>query len=304
MPGKGGFARRPEHPYRVASLVSLSDELQQLAGQALPPGDAISAIFVIPEQMLPRDWTGVGGIHRVPEQALLFTAHGVVHAQVSAPDEQLAQARYLSGDHLFYARLFMILVYGRLELYGAVDGSLIQIIVEYNSVSQELIQPELYKLLRQAWQPLPVEKSSQNETGARLNNLELKSTKFCSGLRSYSLQRDERLLDFVFQPLIRKKKFGFSQQPVAPSSLVALTDRQLILIEEGLTSATSYGYFITFCPLASVVNIALTPNDTLKMNGFLQDLSINLGQAQVTANHRLTLENSNALAAQSLWQSH
>jgi hypothetical protein len=303
MPGKGGFARRPEHPYRVAGLASLSDELQQLASQALPADEPASAIFVIPEQMLSRDWTGLGGIHRVPEQALIFTPHGVLHVQAGESSDGLGQVKYLPGDQLLFARLIMILVYGRIELYGAVDGNLLQISVEYNSVSQELIQPELYQLLRMAWRQVGAEKPSQNRSSSLQNSLELKSTKFASGLRSYALQQDERLLDYVFQPAIQKKKFGFSKQTIAPANLTALSDRQLIIIEEGLSSATSYGYFFTFCPCENVMRVELKTNESLKTNGRHQDVCFYLCKDGVTADHLFTLENENAQACKSLWAS-
>jgi hypothetical protein len=300
MESKGGFARRPEHPYRVASLDHLSGELQQLASQALPAAEAVSAIFVVPEQMLSRDWSGIGGIHRVAAQALIFTPNGVAHAQASIPDEAPGRAVYLRGDQLFYLRLIMVLVYGRIELYGVVDGSLLQVVVEYNSVSQELIQPELYRLLRLSWQP---GKPGDNHhlTGALLNSLELKSTKFCSGLRNYALQPDEHLSGYIFQPLIQKKKFGFSKQPLAPASLIALTDRQLILVEEGLTSAMSYGYFFTICPIENVSQIELRPNEAVKANNPIQDVQFQFTRDGVTTERKLTFENPNAQAAQALW---
>lgn len=303
MESKGGFARRPEHPYRVASLDHLSSELQQLASLALPAAEEVRAIFVVPEQMLSRDWSGIGGIHRVAAQALIFTPKGVAHAQASLPDEAPGRAIYLRGDQLFYLRLIMILVYGRIELYGVVEGSLQQVVVEYNSVSQELIQPELYRLLRLSWQPGNAGNNNHHLTGALLNSLELKSTKFCSGLRNYALQPDEHLSGYIFQPLIQKKKFGFSKQPVAPASLIALTNRQLILVEEGLTSATSYGYFFTICPIENVSQIELRPNEALKANLPLQNVQFHLKRDGMAAERSLVFENPNAQAAQALWAS-
>jgi len=304
MQSKGGFARRPEHPYRIKSLADLSDGLRRLAEQVQPYAETINSIYVIPEQMLSRDWSGLGGIHRVPEQALLFTPHGVIHVQAGETMAEIGHAQYLPGDRLLYARLIIVLIYGRIELVGVIDDNLTRIIVEYNSVSQELLQPELYKFLRLAWNQVDAEKSTDNQTAFLLNQLEQQSDKFGSGLRNYSLQKDEQLQGYVFQPRPHKQKYRISHQPIAPASLLALTDKQLLIIEEGITSATSYGYFFTYCPNANVVNVETKTDDEIKTKNGLQDVCIHLRKDNVTEDHQLTLKNEHALAFEALWASH
>ena len=295
MPGTGGFARRPEHPYPVKSLENLPDELQQLAEQTIPEGKPVNMIYVIPEQQLSKDWSGLGGVHQVPVQALLFTPHGVIHVQAGESSAEIGRATYLPGDCLLYARMIMVLVYGRIELFGVVDNALTQIVAEYNSVSYELLQPELYNFLRLAWRPAGPEKSHKAQPAVYLSMLYQQSDKFGNGLKHYSLQDDEQLLGYVFQPARHKPKFASSRTPPKPGSLLTLTDRQLILIEEGISSAMSYGYFITWCPIANVTGVETRPNDTR------QDVCVHLRKGAVTAEIQLTQDNPNALACEALW---
>ncbi len=74
MPGP--YSRRTDHPYLVKSLQDLPDGLRPLAGQTLEAGEPAETIFVMPAQLLPKNFGGRGGMHLAPERALLFTARG------------------------------------------------------------------------------------------------------------------------------------------------------------------------------------------------------------------------------------
>jgi len=294
MQSKSVFSRRAEYPYQVKSLANLPDGLRQLAEQAIPAAEPTNTIFVIPEQMMPKKLGGLGGMHRVPEQALLFTPHGVIHVQAGESADEMGQAKYLPGNSLLYVRVSLVLLYGQMELFVAVNDSLTRIVVQYNSVSHELMLPALKNFLRLAWDQTR-DQESNGYQNLLLGKLEEQSYKFRSGLTNHCLQPDESLLGFVFQPRILKRYLHMFNRLIEPASLLALTDKQLITIEEGSTSATSYGYFFTFCPKANVVNIET------KTNARLQDVYIHLRKDNVTADHQLTLENANALASQALW---
>lgn len=293
MQATGGTSRRREYPYQVRDLANLPDGLRQLAEQALPLAERAETIFVIPGQMLAKKFGGMGGMHWVPEQALLFTAQGVVHVQAGKSPDEIGHATYLPGASLLYARVSLVILYGRMELCGGSEN-LTRIVVEYNSVSHELMQPAFLNFLRLAWKPAQFreENNYQNLLKGKLNE---QSYKFSSGLEKYCLQADEYLHGFVFQPRVYKHYFRVFHRLTAPASLLALTDRQLILIEEGMTSATSYGYFFTYCPRANVLNVDTKPSDKL------DEVHVQLGKDAMRADFKVTQEKNNALACQDLW---
>jgi len=292
MPGPNIFARRTEHPYRAKTVADLPGTLRQLAGQSLGPDEPANAIFVVPPQMFLRNWWG--GLRHVPEQALLFTSQGVLHIQRAASPGQIGQTTYLRGDQLVYAHLSLLLLYGRLELVGQLRGALVRIIVEYNTVAHDLLQPALHQFLRLAWGQAQA-RENEDRTDALLRDLEEQSLKFRNGLRHYALQSDERLLGFVFQPRITQRYWRLFHRLIAPAALLALTDHELIAIEEDRTTSAAYGWLFTFCPRVCVVGIEARPCEAW------QDLHVHLARGGVAAERRVTVGNEAALAWQALW---
>jgi hypothetical protein len=288
----GPFARRPEHPYLVDSLADLPSDLRKLAEQVLEPAEPVNTIFVVPPQTMPKNMDGRGGMHRLPEQALLFTAHRVVHVQVADVSGMPGQATWLSIDQLFYVQLIMILLYGRLEFYGVEGNALTSIVVEYNIVAHNLLQPALHGFLRQAW---GTASNNEDRTETLLEGLGQQSFKFRNGLRRYGLLPGAKLLGFAFQPRIAKRILRMFDRIVTPAALLAFTENELVVIEEGRTTPTSYGWFITFCPRDCLAKVETVPNAKGK------DVLIRMRKGSNAANHQVTLDNDTAQAWLSLW---
>jgi hypothetical protein len=298
MPTPNLPARRTQHPYRVERPADLSAELRQLAEQSLLPDDPIHTIFVIPAQLLPVRFGGQGGeMHTVPEQALLFTAHGVLHVQGENPPEQPSQTTYLQGDRLLYAHLSMILTYEKLELCGIANSALARIVIEYCAVGHALLQPALLRLLRLAWGNFSPDNPGVYSTGFLLYHLEQESFKFNSGLSVYVLQPGEQLLGYVFQPPIMKRYLGVIRRPVASPVLLALTESELVIIEEGITNTTRYGMFITYCPRICVSGVEI------KADAAWQDVCVHLSRGDFSAERWTKLESKAAQAWQDLCSS-
>ena len=251
---------------------------------------------MIPGQMLAEKLGGFGGMHWVPEQALVFTEQGVLHVQAGKTGAEQGTVNYLMGSSLLYGRVSLVILYGRMELCGVVDGGLKQIVVEYNSVSHELMQPAFLTFLRLAW-PAAQFHEANNYQNLLKGSLQDQSYKFRSGLEKHCLQADEYVQGFVFQPRLVKRYLRFIHRLIAPASLMTLTDRQLILIEEGMTSATSYGYFFTWCPLQNVARIEI------RLKDHLREVYATLQKDGVSVEHRLTQIPANAEACQALWES-
>ncbi len=298
MPAPNIYSRRAGHPYQAETVADLPAELRLLAEGSLLSDDPIRTIFVVPPQTLLQKAAGRGGVRRLPVQALLFTTGGVLHLQGANPSGQAGQAVYLRSDSLIYAHLSLVLLYGRLELCGVSGGAQRRIVVEYNTVRHDLIQPELGRLLFLMGEPAHAVQSNDGMTGALLEKIQQRSMKFRNGLQIYALQPGDGLLDFVFQPRILKRYGRIFRRLAAPASLIALTGRELILIEDGPANTTSYGWRFTFCPRKNITGVETSPN------GVWQDVQVHLAKGEIQANHRLTLENDAAQTWLSIWQRH
>ncbi len=291
--------RRTDHPYLVAHLHDLPGSLAQLAGQALEADEPLETLFVMPPQALPKNFGGRGGMHLAPERALLFTARGVLFVQDAGASGQPAQAVALHGDQLLYAHLTQILLYGRLELCAVEHDALKRIVVEYNTVGHFLLQPALQRLLRLAWdEPPGMPGLDSDSTESVLEALGERSFKFKGGLRYHGLLPGERLLGCVFQPRILRRVLGIFPRLAEPAALLALTEHQILLIEEGRTNATSYGWFITFCPRRCVTGIETAPHAAW------QEVQVHLQKGSISAERRVIVENAAAQAWRDLWSSH
>ncbi len=282
------------HPYAVQSLGDLPVSLRQAAEQALETGEPIHSNFVVPAQVSPRGWLG---LRYTPEQALLFTSQGVLHVQDGATLGQPAQATYLRADGLLYAHLSLILLYGRLELAGQINGALARIVVEFNTVGESLLQPGLRQLVRQAWgQTTTRAAAGQAQTETVLRELDRLPMKFSNGLRYHGLQPGERLLGFVFQPGIWTRRWRFFRRQVSATTLLALTNRQLVILTENKVGRqANYGWIFTFCPLAGIAGIEPKPFEAW------QELQVHLERGSVAVDRRIILESETTLAWQNLW---
>ncbi len=280
-------------PYVVQSLADLPASFQQPVGRLLKPGEPADLILMIPRH------TQTRFKHRryVPQQALLFTSLGVLHIQEGVSPGQSPSATYLRGADLLYAHHSLILLYGCLELGGEVNGNLTRIVVEYNTVGQRFLQPALQQFLRLAYGPPHAPEPHGDLTEALLQQLGGQSFRFENGLRLYALQPDEQLLGFVFQPRIAQRRWRLFSHPIAPATLLALTDRQVILIEEERARGASYGWLITFCPRKHIASIETKPKTEWR------EVWVRLARNEVTIDRQATLESDTALAWETLWLS-
>ncbi len=281
-------ARVNPFPYPVQSLTDLPQQYQQAVQRALSPGEPVNSILMIP----PQPFLKRGGI---PQQVIISTSRGLLHLQETAAPDQPPIATYLPGDALLYAHHSLILLYGRLELVGEVDGSLVRMVVEYNMVGQHLLQPILRQFLQFTLEQHRATKPGWVSTAHLLEELGAQSFKFRSGLELYALQPGEQLLGYVFQQRLTRRKLRLFEIPVLGAALLALTDRAVILIKENQIKGAAYGWLITICPRVFVTGIESSPNEEWR------EVHIRLARNNVTMEHHVTLENNLALAWQDLW---
>jgi len=282
-------------PYAVSCLADLPGSLQEAARRSVNPGEALPSICVFPGRTHLKDmyrW------ENVPGQALLFTDKSVLHLQAPLSPDQAATTVCLPATDLLYARLSLILMVGRLEL---VDQSLSRMVVDFNAAGFNIIQPGLQHLLaaasRKNINPAPQADPEVDRTEALLEQLGGLSFKFRNGLALYGLLPGERLLGCVFQPGLRGRHWRLFPYKVSETTLLVLTDQQLIIVEEQSRSRfPAYGWIFTFHPRHAVEKIAMTPSLPW------QELTIGLKRLAGLNNDRnILLEAPNALAWRALW---
>ncbi len=278
--------RESQFPYEVSDLKDLPERFQQAAQPLLKPVEPITSILMLP----PQPFLGRRG---VPRQALLSTAQGILHIR----DGQPPTATYLHGESLLYVHYTLVLLYNRLELAGEVNGRLVHIVIEYNTVGQHLVEIMLTQFLYLTYGMAQPVASIREQNDALLQKLETESFKFMNGLRHYALQRGERLLGYVYQPRIKQPLLHFFNRPIAPSSLLALTDKAVILIEEEKVGGPSYGWVITLC-LRKVVETVES-----RSNREWRNICIHLARNSVALDRQVMMENDKALDVESLWSS-
>ena len=276
-------------PWAICLAVS-----KRLPGALLIRGEALHSICVFPGR------THLKDMHRweaVPGQALLFTDKRAFLIQAPFSPDQAATTVCLPAADLLYAHLSLILMYGRLELVGQ---NRLRLRVDFNAAGFHIIQPGLQQFLAAASvknnRPAPDTDPDVDRTQTLLDELGGRSYKFRNGLALYGLLPGERLLGCVYQPGLRARRWRLFPYKVSETALLALTDQQLILVEEQSRSRfPAYGWIFTFQPRHAIEKVALTSAPPW------QELNIGLkGQAGLNDRHIL-LETPQALAWQELW---
>ena len=277
-------------PYAVASLADLPGSLQQAARQTVDSAVRLISICVFPSRTRLRNQTGW---EYVDEQVLLFTEEGVFQVQAPSSLHQEARITYLRAVDLLYSRLSLILMYGRLELF---DDSLTSVVVEFNAAGFDIIKPGLQQLLGTCGGRMVTPTPEDGQTKTALGELGELSFKFKNGLYLYGLLPGEHLFGFVFQPAIWGQRWHFLPIKISETTLLALTDQQLIVVEEQSRSRfPAYGWIFTFYPRKAIKKFGINP--TWRW----QELIIELKNKTGAVDRRIVLEESNGFAWQELW---
>ena len=277
-------------PFSVPSLSELPDSLRQAALQSIGTTDKPISICVFPVRTYLKNWDSW---EYLTEQALIFTRTRILHIQAPGLSNHEASTVSLCAADLSYTRLSLILMYGRLEF---VDESLSRVVVEFNSAGFEIIQPGLKEFLGSCCGKEPGSKPDKALTETVLGEIGEESFKFKNGLYLYALLPEEQVLGFVFQPGIWGKRWHLFPLKISEATLLALTDRQLIVVEERSQSKfPAYGWIFTFYPRRAIERIGITTRLDR------QELVIGLKSTGNLNDHRVILEDANDLAWQELW---
>lgn len=196
--------------------------------------------FIVPLQVYPEH----GFAKRyVPWQALLFNNNEIVHVKDSLIMDEGGTVNKICSDNLAYLKLNHCLLYGKLDIVCSNGKSANRVEVEYNTTGYNILEPNLDRFLKASLTESKKSGSSKN-VNERLKNI---PTKYQNGVYMYILQKNEVLLDFVFLPRL-VRKIGFIKINLTPNILIAVTDKQLVIIEDDFSTVSLYTWILTFIP--------------------------------------------------------
>ena len=277
-------------PYAVASLADLPVSLQPAAGQSFNSTDRPVSFCVFPGRTYLKEW---GRWENTPEQALLFTEAGILSIQAPASPGQSARMISMRAADLLYARISLILMYGRMELVGK---DLTWVVVEFNAAGFDLIQDGLQNFLGVSAGNNLNSFPQAAPPKTLLDALGGLSYKFRNGLVLYGLLPGEQILGFVFQPALWGRRWHLLPLKISETTLLVLTDKQLIIVEEQSRSRfPAYGWTFTFYPRPIIENVGV------KSASPWPEVIIELKRGAGLHDRSLLLEEPNSLAWQALW---
>ncbi len=291
--------RRHPHPEFCESVAQLPPTLAALAESALPSGQPVRGALVVPAEYLPRRmlmW------EYVPERALIFLPQGALYVRAEGPETR-AEVVMLDGHSLLYVRSSLLLLYGLLEFKADCGSQPAEVRLEYNTVIWHALRGPLGELIAVACGSGagtdPVASTAMN--APLLGALPFK---FANGLRYYALEPGERLLVAVFQPSLWERR-GLLPYQVTPNTLLGLTDRKLVMIEEQRSMAWrrqstqgEYGWIFTYIPVDRVVDMVVTPGARSAA------VTVRLAWGGATAERCFLLEPAIAVRWEQAWRKH
>lgn len=236
-------------PYITKVLADVPVILQEQVLTGLPKGESIEGIFVIPPEIYSKGFLWELNLL----QALVFTKAGVM--QVFAPDHRNRQreAVWVAGNSVRLIKLKLVLLYGRLEIWGGSDGSPVKIQAEYNTVAHKAFSPYLKSFIETTWDSNVVDTSKISIPS--FDEFAHTSLSFYNGINLEALQPGEKVLAFAFQPELGKQILKIFHKKIYPKTLAVLTDRQLILLQEDLKTKAHYEWLFTFIPRQRVMEV-------------------------------------------------
>lgn len=230
----------------------------------------------------------------MPLQTLIFMRDGVLHVTEPTSRGKEGSVQWVPAEGIISIKLSIILLYGLLEIWFFDLGKLSKLEVEFNTVGYPILGPMFRGLLRNTWKfnRLDMTELPRDKT---FDEFEKISFSFYNGLKIEALQEDEKLLGHVFQREIKVPWLGIFHRSIAPQTAIAVTDKQIILLQQDLKFTKHHEEWIfTFCPSYRVADVK-----EVAFNQW-QKISIQLlpfGQPEI----KIILEPKNAKKWRDIW---
>lgn len=237
-------------PYGLDSIDQMPASLLNLLKKHSQIDKSIEGIFVIPAGSI------ISRLRRGPPplQALVFTRDGVLHVEEPSARRKEGRVQWIPAASIITIKLNLILLYESLEIWFIDLGANSKLEVEYNTVGHPILSPMLRGLIRKTWR-LNKPEFADAPLDRSFDDLENISYSFYNGLRIEALQAEEKVLGYVYQLEIRVPWLKVFHRSLSPQTVIAVTNQQIILLQQDLKLKTHHEWIITFCPLYRVVEV-------------------------------------------------
>lgn len=285
------------HPFLIASIDELPNELRPLVEAALPPGATLSSGLVIPANY--RSKTPDAEPEVIPAQALIFTGEGMWHVQVPETDQPTPAPIYIQPDNIRWIRSSHLLLYGRIEIASAFQGKPVLLDIEFNAVGWRQKDQNWRNLVAQAVGMPPIRAGITPVPRERDRTiLEGTPEKFVDGLFRYGLYTGEKLLAATFQPAVWQHHLIAFDEQRTPDTLLALTNASTLILSEEralVRHSDDLGMLITRIPRQAIVDLQVDKGDPVDEVVFL------LERGGVAGAYRLSLAHDTAQTWLDIW---
>lgn len=276
-------------PQVLSDVEELPPALLELFKKKIKIKTKINLLIYIPPQRFLKRFIGS---RFVPEQVLLFTGNKVLQIQGKYEEQSEGTVKIIKAGDIAYIRMQLLLLYGKIDIFQSHNGNIDNkengsrlISAEYNTTSFYMIKPGLRDLIKNTWKDKKIDKSGGKiSTDIIMESVEFKKLPFKvkSGMRYYALHPEEYLEKMIFQPEVRRFRIK-----LIPKTLIAFTNKQVIILEDLLTSP--YGWIITYFQKNNDIGI-----DLKRRNSIVSMLDMDFGKNDPGEKIQLRFEEENA----------
>ena len=235
---------RSSHPFLLPNVDDAPDILLKQIRSILSKEEEISGIFVIPQEVYIRGFRWETN----PLQALVFTQNGVLQVFGFDTRHKIKKAIWISNNSVIKMKLSLVLLYGKLEIWGVTDGQELKITAEYNTVAHRYLSPLIKQFIRQTWNP-PKTNGENLSPESTFDDFIHTSYSFYNGIMLEAKQPDEVIRGFAYQPELRGRWMKIFKTSIYPRTLLVLTNQQIILLQEDLNYKAHHEWIFTFIPI-------------------------------------------------------
>ena len=286
------------HPYLVASIDEVPDNLRALVEAALPPGAALASGLVVPANY--RSKTPDADPQVIPAQALIFTGHSMWHVQAAEDGQPAPAAIGIEPDNIRWIRSSHLLLYGRLEIASAAQGQPVLLDIEFNAVGWRQKDQNWRNLVAQAVGMPPAATGAAPEVSEHDRAI-LRGTpeKFIDGLFRYGLYTGETLRAASFHPAVWQHRLLAFDEQLAPDTLAALTNASVLILTEEkalVRRSDDLGLLITRVPRQAIVEMRV------EKRNLVSDAIFALERSGVADEYRVVLAHDAAQTWTEIWE--
>ncbi len=271
------MATRSAWPIKAEHPAELPPPLDTQLTELLVRGEQLLQLIAIPaDDSAPRrgGWARTRGVQvlALSDQRLIVGVQAVPRGEVP-----LVALPY---DAIVAWELGVILLYGRLDLWGEQDGAIVRTSIEFNTVGLAMIEAALAPLERHT-----LGSTRQNAPRARPPlsiDIDL-PFKFGNFLHD-ALLPGEPIRALLFQEAVLAPVFRFWRRMLTPGTLIVATDRRLLVIrEEAKVGKDRYGHQALSLPCRWAGDLAIQATEEWQTLMYAPDpkvLTLLLARAQ------------------------